>query len=204
MPPERPRPCTLRLQIEELAALVAGVSGEENRESDEREQEGDDRRPSQRGQRAAGERVGAEAILDLGAGGDRERRERRLLQLGAEVVGPGEPELVRHRRSGIRRVHRDVERALVSEHEVAVGRREAADRPDHANRDRAAREPERQDAAGARRRGEAGRRDHRGGSGVGCLASAGSAGSRPRSRAGSGASTRSRRRCRARSSRSSP
>src|SRR4029079_18577991 len=93
VPPKRVWACTLRLQIEKLAALVASVSGEEHGEPAEREQEGDARCPRQRGQRAAGERVGAEAILDLGTGRDRERRERRPLELGAEVLGPGEPEL---------------------------------------------------------------------------------------------------------------
>src|SRR5215204_4411996 len=135
MPPESARPCTLRLEVEELAALVARVSGEQHREPDKGKQEGDDRGSRQRGQRAAGERVGPETILDLGARGDGERRERRPLQLDADVLGPGEPKLVRHSGAGIGRVHGDVERALVSEYEVAVDRWEASNRPHNANRD---------------------------------------------------------------------
>jgi hypothetical protein len=67
MPPQRSRPGALRLQIEELAALVAGVAGQEDGEPDKGEQEGYERSAGQRDQRAAGEGVGAQPLLDRSA-----------------------------------------------------------------------------------------------------------------------------------------
>jgi hypothetical protein len=61
---QRARPCALRLQVEELAPVVAGIAGEKNCETDEGEQEGDDRSSRQRGERAASERIGAKAVLE--------------------------------------------------------------------------------------------------------------------------------------------
>ncbi len=60
----------LRLEVEELAALVAAIAGDSEQQADERESKRERGRRSERDQRAARERIGAQARKHM-------RRERR-------------------------------------------------------------------------------------------------------------------------------
>ena len=59
--PDRRRRCALGLEIEELASLVAAVGDDAEEQPEQRERERERRGGAERGERAAGERVGPRA-----------------------------------------------------------------------------------------------------------------------------------------------
>ena len=118
---DRRRRRALRLEVEQLAAVVAHVADDREQQADEREQQRDRRGAGEREQRAARERVGLQPRERVGArlhGELRDGGRRALFSQSSSVVpSPGE------------RVSSGVAAAdAVGDHRVADDRREALER----------------------------------------------------------------------------
>ena len=155
---QRPRRHALRLEVEQLAALVARFADEREQEADGGEQDGDQAGRAERERDPPRERLGVELVLQVTARGNLERGERaagervRHARRGGGA-GHREPELVGNRRP--RRIGREGgrEMALLDDHEplplvVRVG--ESARDPDDLRRHLGVLEVEGDQPAGGR------------------------------------------------------
>src|ERR671931_2799687 len=169
---ERPRPDSLRLEIEELTALVSQVGDEAEQEPEDSERQCRQRRGDQDDEGSARERIAAQFAEDPLAGNDLERAEGRSAKLRSEPAGrpvPVEPEFVRHGRPGNVGVEGSRNRAPVRGNDVVVDGREAADGADDPHEERLPGELERENAARPGGSREAGRDHDRYGTAVGRL-----------------------------------
>ena len=112
----------LRLEVEQLAALVAALRDDAEQQPEQREHKSRQRGCLQHRHRRAGDRLGAQRALQAGARGDGERRERGLRETGGGCSAcrtrAAQPELGREAGAGRRRVQRGLEGGAVGDDEV--------------------------------------------------------------------------------------
>ena len=87
-PAQQRRRCALRLEIEELAPLVAQVADDGQQDPGQREQKGDGRSDGERDQRPVGDRVSPSVGLERAARLDREHVERLRREGAVDVRRP--------------------------------------------------------------------------------------------------------------------
>ena len=165
MRPQRRRRSALRLEVEELAALVAEIGDDAEQKAEQRESECDERRGRECRQRAARERLRLEVAEHSTPGRHLEDVERRPAQGGVDprllAARSLDPDLVWRACARCTRVERGRERPRVGEDGVAVDGRNAAGGCDDLRRDRPVPDLDRQDPARPCRVGERLCHDHR-------------------------------------------
>ncbi len=165
-PAQQRRRGALRLEVEQLAALVPQVAEHRQQDPGQREPERDGGRDGEREQRSVRDRVATRVGFERVPRLDREhverlRREGAVDVVGATSVAQPQPDLVHARATRPREIDGRGERVAVPDDGLAVDAWEAPHGRDYADRDPLACDLQREQAPVVCGGGEARRREHR-------------------------------------------